>query len=565
MHPSEAGIWSLHVSGIGEGTLYKYEIRDAYGHLHQKADPYAFYAEPSPATASIVHPLPKAHRQGRNRQTIHDPISIYEVHLGSWRRGEDNRILTYRDLAGSLIPYVRDMGFTHIELMPVAEYPFTGSWGYQPTGLYAPTSRFGTPEDFCAFVSAAHEAGLHVLMDWVPGHFPNDAHGLALFDGTHLYEHADPREGKHQDWDTLIYNFGRREVGNFLISNALYWLDRFGIDGLRVDAVASMIYRNYSRKEGEWLPNIHGGVENLEATSFLRRMNELVYREYPDTVTIAEESTAWPGVSRPTYEGGLGFGFKWNMGWMHDTLKYMSQDPVHRKHHHHLMTFGMIYAYSENFVLPLSHDEVVHGKGSLIGRMPGDVWQRFANLRAYFGFMYGHPGKKLLFMGGEFAQWGEWQHDHSLDWHVLEEGDPHRDKHAGMQALVRDLNHLYRSTPALYRYDCEPQGFLWLDSDAAETSVYAFARFGEGEDDIAIIVSNFTPVVRHNYRVGVPKAGYYAERLNSDAAAYGGSNTGNEGGVHSEPVTHYGHAQSLHLTLPPLSTLIFTYRSGHDA
>src|SRR6185312_9333354 len=449
--------------------------------------------------ASIVWPLPDKASGAREAQTVHDPISVYEVHLGSWKRGEDNRRLTYRELADDLLPYVRNMGFTHIELMPIHEHPFDGSWGYQPIGLFAPTSRFGTPDDFRAFVERAHALGLRVIIDWVPGHFPSDAHGLARFDGTALYEHEDPRLGMHMDWGTLIYNFGRREVANFLIANALYWCERFGIDGLRVDAVASMLYLNYSRKQGEWLPNRFGGVENEEAVAMLRRFNEQVFGGFPRATTIAEESTAWPMVSRPTNYGGLGFGFKWNMGWRHDTLAYVEKEAVHRRYHHHQMSFGLIYAFSENFVLPLSHDEVVYGKKSLLSKMPGDDWQRFANLRAYFGFMWTHPGKKLLFMGGEFGQWNEWNYEQSLDWHLL--SYPH---HQGIQALVRDLNQLYRGTGALHLKDCEPGGFEWIDANDSDQSVYSYLRRGRDEGDIAIVVCNFTPVVREGYRVGVP-------------------------------------------------------------
>ncbi len=558
MQPLRAsGIWALFIPAIGKGALYKYELQDAQGHLLPlRADPYAFYAEQPPATASIVWPLPHANTKPIDHQTRRDAISIYEVHPGSWRRKEDNQPLSYRELAETLIPYAQWMGFTHLELMPINEHPFSGSWGYQPTGLHAPTSRFGTPDDFLFFIDEAHKAGLRIILDWVPGHFPTDAHGLAQFDGTHLYEHSDPREGFHQDWNTLIYNFGRTEVANFLIANAIFWIDRYGIDAIRVDAVASMLYRDYSRKHGEWIPNQQGGRENLEAIALLKRMNEALFAENPAATSIAEESTAFPGVSRPTYDGGLGFGFKWNMGWMHDTLKYMEKDPIYRKYEHHNLTFGMIYAYTENFILPLSHDEVVHGKGSLIGKMPGDAWQKFANLRAYFGFMWGHPGKKLLFMGGEFAQWGEWNHDQSLDWHLTEDA-PHR----GVQLLVRDLNHLYRELPALHSLDCEAGGFEWLLSDSAEDSVVAFLRRGTGSET-AIVVCNFTPVPRVGYRIGVPEQGFYAERLNTDSSHYGGSGMGNGGGVWSERVAYADRPHSLVLTLPPLSTTIFTLQGN---
>ena len=555
----ESGIWQIFIQSLTAAQVYKYELLDHHSRLLPlKADPFAFSAEHRPATASRVWKLPKISTRSSISQTRRDPVSIYEVHLGSWRRADGDRYLTYSELADILIPYVKDMGFTHIELMPIAEFPFDGSWGYQPVGLFAPTSRFGTPDEFLSFLERAHQENIGVLLDWVPGHFPDDAHGLSFFDGTHLYEHQDPREGKHKDWDTLIYNYGRTEVANFLISNALFWFDRYGIDGLRVDAVASMIYRNYSRKEGEWLPNKHGGVENIEATTFLRRTNELVFGNFPHATTVAEESTAWPGVSQPTYAGGLGFGFKWNMGWMHDTLKYMSENPVHRKYHHNKLTFGLIYAFSENFVLPLSHDEVVHGKGSLLGRMPGDEWQRFANLRAYYGFMFTHPGKKLLFMGSEIAPYAEWNHDQSLDWHLLQ-----YPVHKGIQNLVRDLNHLYKQVPSLHIYDCEPQGFEWLESDAADVSVLAYMRRGEKEGEIAIIVCNFTPVVRYDYRIGVPLAGFYEEKLNTDSHHYGGSNVGNNGGKSSDAIPHYTRPHSLSLTLPPLATIVLLYR-GHS-
>ena len=526
-----------------------------------KADPVAFAAEHPPATASLVHGLPRhewrdtawmaerAKTDDRRR-----PISIYEVHLGSWQRvpEEGDRRLTYRELADRLVPYVKDMGFTHIEMLPITEFPFDGSWGYQPVSLFAPTSRFGTPEDFCAFVDAVHAAGLGLILDWVPAHFPNDAHGLANFDATHLYEHADPRQGFHQDWGTYIYNFGRREVQAFLIANARFWLDQYHLDGLRVDAVASMLYLDYSRKANEWVPNQHGGNENLEAIAFLRKMNEVAYQTAPGVMTIAEESTSWPGVSKPTYEGGLGFGFKWNMGWMHDTLHYIQEDPVYRAYHHHHMTFGLLYAFSENFILPISHDEVVHGKGSLLDRMPGDTWQKFANLRAYLGFMFTHPGKKLLFMGCEFAQAREWNHDRSLDWHLLE--DPN---HKGIQSLVRDLNHLYAGTPALHELDCDAAGFQWLVGGDTQNSVFVYARHGDG-GGLAIVAANFTPVPRTNYRVGVPRPGHYKEALNTDAGAYNGSNVGNMGGVDSQPEPLHGEAQSITLTLPPLATVVFT-------
>ena len=555
------GVWELFVPGLKAGQNYKFEIRGPDGALLPlKADPVAFRGQHPPQTASVLQGLnePEWHDNAwmdtrGEKDPRHAAMSVYEVHLGSWARvpGEGNRYLTYKELSERLIPYVKELGFTHIELLPITEYPFDGSWGYQPVSLFAPTSRFGTPDDFVAFVNAAHEAGIGVLLDWVPGHFPLDAHGLGLFDGTHLYEHADPRQGFHQDWGTYIYNFGRTEVSAFLTANARFWLEHYHLDGLRVDAVASMLYLDYSRRAGEWIPNQYGGNENLDAINFLRKTNEATYSHAPGTITVAEESTSWPGVSHPTYTGGLGFGFKWNMGWMHDTLKFMSEDPIHRRYHHHNLTFGLLYAFSENFVLPLSHDEVVHGKGSLLGKMPGDRWQKFANLRAYFGFMWGHPGKKLLFMGGEFGQEREWNHNQSLDWHLLD--DP---LHGGVKDLIRDLNHIYTSTPALYTRDVEPGGFQWLVADDSDNSVIAWARKGKAEGEVAIVVSNFTPVPREGYRVGVPAAGYYREAINSDAERYGGSNVGNMGGVQAQAEQSHGQPYSLSLTLPPLATLI---------
>jgi 1,4-alpha-glucan branching enzyme len=555
------GLWEIFVPGLRPRHLYKYELIGADGGLLPlKADPYANQAEHPPGTASIVA-APSRHSwqdgswigERWRRQERDAPISIYEVHLGSWRRNERGGYLTYRELAEQLVPYAADLGFTHLEVLPVTEYPFDGSWGYQPISLFAPTSRFGSPDDFRMFVDACHRAGLGLLLDWVPGHFPTDAHGLGRFDGTALYEHADPRQGMHRDWDTLIYNYGRREVSNFLLSSALYWLREHHIDGLRVDAVASMLYLDYSRKAGEWIPNVFGGRENLDAIAFLRRMNELVFGEGTGATTAAEESTAWPMVSRPVYVGGLGFGYKWNMGWMHDTLNYMSLEPIHRKYHHNDMTFGLLYAYHENFILPLSHDEVVHGKGSLIGKMPGDRWQKFANLRAYFAFMWTHPGKKLLFMGGEFGQEREWNHDWGLDWGSL--ADP---LHAGVQLLVRDLNRLYRATPSLHQLDCEPEGFAWIDAANANESVLSYARRGREQNELAVIVCNFTPVPRHDYRIGVPRPGRYLERVNTDAGVYGGSGIGNAGAVEAEPHPMHGHNQSLRLQLPPLGVLILT-------
>ena len=555
------GFWELFVPGLRPGHLYKYELLGAHGELLPlKADPHAERAERPPGTASVIaNPSRHVWQDGgwmnarAQRNDREAPIAIYEVHLASWRRPEHGQYLSYRELAEQLVPYVADLGFTHIEVMPLTEYPFDGSWGYQPISLFAPTSRHGGPDDCRAFIDACHRAGLGLWLDWVPGHFPTDAHGLGRFDGTALYEHADPRQGLHRDWNTLIYNYGRREVTNFLLSSALYWMREYHIDGLRVDAVASMLYLGYSRNAGEWIPNLFGGRENLDAIAFLRRMNELVFGEQTGATTAAEESTAWPMVSRPVYVGGLGFGFKWNMGWMHDTLRYMSKDPIHRKYHHNDMTFGLLYAFHETFILPLSHDEVVHGKGSLLGRMPGDRWQRFANLRAYFAFMWTHPGKKLLFMGGEFGQEHEWNHDSGLDWHSL--ADPF---HAGVQALMRDLNRLYRATPALYRLDCEPQGFSWIDAANGAESILSYLRRGREEHELAVIVCNFTPVPRHDYRIGVPRPGHYRERINTDASIYGGSGVGNAGGLDAEPHPMHGHACSLRLNLPPLGVLIFT-------
>jgi 1,4-alpha-glucan branching enzyme len=559
----ECGIWELFIPGVAAGVPYKYELRTPAGQvLPLKADPYALQAELRPSTASIVAALPplvppSAERKRAN--ALDAPISIYEVHLGSWRRKPEqgNRWLSWDELADELVPYAAAQGFTHLELLPISEHPFDGSWGYQPIGLYAPTARFGEPAGFGRFVQRCHASGLGLLIDWVPAHFPSDEHGLGEFDGSALYEHADPREGFHHDWNTLIYNFGRTEVRNFLVGNALYWLERYGVDGLRVDAVASMLYRDYSRKAGEWVPNVHGGRENLEAIAFLKRVNEVVGIERPQAVTLAEESTAFPAVSRPTYGGGLGFHYKWNMGWMHDTLQYMARDPVHRSHHHGEITFSMVYAFNENFVLPLSHDEVVHGKGSLLNKMPGDRWQKFANLRAYFGFMFAHPGKKLLFMGGEFAQLREWNHDHSLDWHLL--GDP---AHAGVQRLVRDLNHFYRDSPALHQRDFTPDGFEWIEHGDAQRSVLAFARRGGDAQRIVVAVCNFTPTLQHGYRIGVPAPGVYRERINTDSAHYGGSNVGTHyGEVTAEPIAWHGRPHSIGMTLPPLATVLFERRA----
>ena len=557
----ECGVWELFLPGVGAGARYKFELLGRDGHvLPLKADPYARAAELRPATASVVAALPERvasdprRREANARQA---PLAIYEVHLASWRRvpEQGNRWLDWDELAAQLVPYAAGLGFTHLELLPVSEYPFDGSWGYQPIGLYAPTSRYGDPQGLRRFVQAAHDAGLGVILDWVPAHFPADAHGLARFDGSALYEYADPREGFHPDWNTLIYNFGRTEVRNFLVGNALYWIERYGVDGLRVDAVASMLYRDYSRRSGEWLPNAHGGRENLEAIAFLKRANEVVGAECPQAVTLAEESTAFPGVSRPTDEGGLGFHYKWNMGWMHDTLQHLRRDPVHRRWHQGELSFGLVYAFSENFVLPLSHDEVVHGKGSLLAKMPGDRWQRFANLRAYFGFMWGHPGKKLLFMGGEFAQEREWNHEQSLDWHLLDQPE-----HAGVQRLVRDLNWLYRERPALHRRDCEGSGFEWIRHDDGERCIVAFARHGDEGDPPVLVVSNLTPTVHRGLRLGVPRAGTWVERLNTDSAHYGGSNVGTPlGRARSENTGADGRGPSIVIDLPPLATVFLEW------
>jgi 1,4-alpha-glucan branching enzyme len=556
------GVWEIFIPDVGEGAHYKYELIGPDGTLLPlKSDPVGFGAELRPATASIVRSTRHfswhdgawmAERATRDPRSA--PMSIYEVHLGSWRRGDGDRWLSYDELAEQLIPYVRDMGFTHIELMPVHEHPFDGSWGYQPVGLFAPTARHGEPAAFARFVDRCHHAGIGVIVDWVPAHFPSDAHGLAHFDGTALYEHADPRRGFHPDWNTLIYNFGRREVANFLIANACYWFDRFHIDAIRVDAVASMLYLDYSRAEGEWIPNALGGRENLEAVAFLQRLNETVYARFPGACTIAEESTAWPGVSRPTYAGGLGFGFKWNMGWMHDTLAYMAEDPVHRRWHHDRMTFGLVYAFTENFVLPLSHDEVVHGKRSLLDRMPGDPWQRFAQLRAYLACMWAHPGKKLLFMGGEFAQGAEWNHDRSLDWHLLEVP-----WHAGVQRLVRDCNHQARAHGALFAKDCDGDGFQWIVVDDRDASVFAWLRYGHPGSPPVAVLANLTPVPRVSYEVGLPHQGVWREILNTDAAEYGGTNSGNAGHVVAGAVPLLGFPCSARITLPPLATLWLVY------
>ncbi len=557
-----AGIWELFIPEMNEGMVYKFEILPQNGDApFLKADPYASSAELRPKTASIVRDLSgyewqdgewmKARQSG---DPLTQPWSIYEVHMGSWRRvpEEGSRWLTYSELAETLIPYVREMGFTHIELMPVTEHPFDGSWGYQATGYFAPTSRFGTPTEFMAFVDACHRAGIGVLMDWAPAHFPEDPHGLAWFDGTHLFDHSDPRLGFHPEWKSRIFNYGRTEVKNFLINSALNWFDRYHIDGLRVDAVASMLYLDYARKAGEWIPNKFGGRENLEAVEFLKELNAVAHQEHPGIVMIAEESTAWPGVSRPTYVGGLGFTFKWNMGWMHDTLDYFSLDPVHRRYHQHNVTFGLLYAFTENFILPLSHDEVVHGKKTLLDKMPGDEWQRFANLRALYGHMWGHPGKKMLFMGCEIGQWWEWNHEDSLQWHLLAY-DPHR----GLQRYVADLNRLYMSQPALHQVDYDWTGFQWIDLHDSEQSTLTYFRRAKDPMDIVVCAMNLTPVPREGYRMGVPIAGYYRELLNSDSEAYGGSNMGNGGGVHAEETPWHGQPFSVVITLPPLAAVFF--------
>ncbi len=560
-----SGIWELFIPDLPEGERYKFEIRTTGGHLLKKSDPYGFAFEHPPQTASVVRDLSGYDWQDAGWMAaraqmggwMDRPMSIYEVHLGSWARvpEEGNRVLTYRELASRLVPYVKEMGFTHIELLPVMEHPFTGSWGYQVIGFYAPTSRYGTPEDFKFFVDACHREGIGVLLDWVPGHFPKDEHGLARFDGTALYEHADPRQGEQPDWGTLVFNYGRHEVRNFLLSNALFWLEEYHLDGLRVDAVASMLYLDFSRNAGEWIPNKYGGRENLDAIEFLRTLNALTHGEHPGTITAAEESTSFAGVSRPAHLGGLGFTYKWNMGWMHDLIEYMHTDPVYRRWSHNLLTFSMLYNYSENFILPFSHDEVVHGKGPMLDKMVGDRWQQHATLRALYGFMFGHPGKKLLFMGNEFAQPREWHHDRSLDWHMLDEPT-----HAGMKRYVQQLNQLLKAEPALYQTDFDGRGFRWIDCSDNENSVVALMRTARDPEDFIVMVFNFTPVPRHHYRIGVPSAGYYAELMNSDASIYGGSDLGNAGGVHSDAVATHGFQHSLRLVLPPLSCLILKRR-----
>lgn len=561
-----AGIWELFVPRLGVGARYKYEIAGADGSTSQRADPLARATEAPPATASVVAATPDfrwtdadwlAERTARQRPDA--PISIYEVHAASWVRPEGNHegTLDWRGLTERLIPYVADMGFTHVEFLPIMEHPFGGSWGYQTLSQFAPSARFGRPEDFARFVDACHRAGIGVILDWVPAHFPTDPHGLAHFDGTHLYEHADPREGFHQDWNTLIYNLGRREVAGFLLASALWWIETFHVDGLRVDAVASMLYRDYSRNAGEWVPNIHGGRENLESVDFLKRLNAVVAERCPGAVTIAEESTAWPGVSAPLEQGGLGFSYKWNMGWMHDTLQYVERDPIHRVWHHNEMTFGLVYAFSEKFVLPLSHDEVVHGKGSLIGKMPGDRWRKFATLRAYFAFMWTHPGKKLLFMGSEIAQDSEWNHDAEVAWHLLSVPE-----HASVQRLVRDLNRLYASEPALHARDTDPGGFQWIVGADSENSVFVYARLGQRDAVPIVVLINMTPEPRRDYRIGMPRAGRWREVLNSDAALYGGGNIGNDGLIEAEPIPALGQPASATVVLPPLAAVILRFEGG---
>ncbi len=567
-HPAVAradgsGLWEAEVHGVAAGQRYKFSILSRSGERLEKADPFARYAELPPATGSVVwDPGDYAWndaawmRQRAARNALSSPFAVYEVHLGSWRRGEGGAMLDYRSIAHLLADYVTRTGFTHVELLPITEHPFYGSWGYQTTGYFAPTSRYGTPQDFKYLVDTLHQAGIGVILDWVPSHFPTDAHGLARFDGTHLFEHADPRQGFHPEWNSSIFNYGRNEVRAFLLSSATMWLDEYHLDGLRVDAVASMLYLDYARKDGEWIPNRFGGRENLEAVSFLRLLNESAYRDFPGVQIIAEESTAWPMVSRPTYLGGLGFGMKWNMGWMHDTLQYMQEDPIHRRWHHGQLTFSLVYAFNENFMLPLSHDEVVHGKGSLIGKMPGDSWQQFANLRLLLGHMWAHPGKKLLFMGGEFGQRREWAHDDALEWWVLTD-----DTHGGVQRWVEDLNRLYRECPALHELDFDAAGFEWVDCNDSEASVLSFLRKARDGSSL-LVVANFTPVPRQNYLVGVPQPGRWRERLNSDGTLYGGSGVGNQGGANSVPVAAHGHYHALNLQLPPLGILFMQHEGG---
>ena len=557
-----SGIWEIFIPGLKEGEIYKFEIKSKSSkYILVKADPYAFNFELRPRSASVVYDINKHQWNDSEWMEIRSkkdwfksPVSIYEVHLGSWMRlpEEGNRWLTYRETADRLIGYVKDMGYTHIELLPVTEHPFDASWGYQTLGYFAPTSRYGTPEDFMYFVDRCHQNSIGVILDWAPAHFPTDGHGLGFFDGTCLYEHADPKKGFHPDWGTKIFNYGRKEVRNFLLSNALFWFEKYHIDALRVDAVASMIYLDYSRNEGEWIPNIFGGRENIEAIDFIKKLNEIAHQYHSGILTVAEESTAWPSVSRPTYLGGLGFSLKWNTGWMNDTLEYFSKDPVHRKYHHNNLTFSLLYAFTENFILVLSHDEVVHGKRSMLSKMPGDMWQKFANLRLLYGFMFSHPGKKLLFMGGEFGQWDEWNHDKSIDWHLLN-SMPHR----RLQKFVMDLNHIYQSEPALYEIDFSYQGFEWIDFRDTENSIISFMRKAKDPDNFLVIVCNFTPVQRIGYRIGVPEICFYKEILNSDSQIYWGSNMGNAGGINADEISWHGRPYSINITLPPLSVLIF--------
>ncbi|HTG88713.1 MAG TPA: 1,4-alpha-glucan branching protein GlgB [Vicinamibacterales bacterium] len=556
-----SGIWEIFVPNVGDGERYKYEIRSREGAHLQKADPYGVFFESDASGAAIVWNLDrytwrdKAWLDERTRSNgwLDRPLSVYELHLGSWKRVPERGggPLTYREMAEQIVPYVKDLGYTHIELMPVLEHPFAGSWGYQVTGFFAPTSRFGPPEDFKAFVDECHVNGIAVILDWVPGHFPKDAHGLARFDGTALYEHEDPRQGEHRDWGTLIFNYGRHEVRAFLLSSALFWLEEYHIDGLRVDAVASMLYLDYSREDGDWLPNQYGGRENLEAMEFLRQLNVQTHAHYPGTITVAEESTAWPGVTRPVHLGGLGFTYKWNMGWMHDMLQYASKDPIYRRWSHNDLTFSLLYAFTENFILPFSHDEVVHGKRAMLDKMPGDIWQKRATLRALYGYMYGHPGKKLMFMGCEFGQWREWGHDESLDWHLLQYAE-----HRGIQHWVRDLNRTLKEQPALHQVDFDHTGFEWIDCSDFEGSVVSFIRRAHHSSDFVLVAVNFTPVVRHDYVIGVPEAGRYVELLNSDGEIYGGGNLGNSGVIQSEPTPAHGRPHRLSLVLPPLACLI---------
>ena len=556
---SESGIWEIFIPDMKEGERYKYEVRSHNrGYRAQKADPYGFYAELRPLTASIVYDIDRYEwkdsgwMSARARtDPLSQPMNIYELHLGSWRRKDGDEFLTYRELTDELVPYLVEMGYTHLELLPAAEHPLDASWGYQVTGYFAPTSRYGAPSEFMYLVDRCHQSNIAIILDWVPAHFPKDDFGLNYFDGTHLYSHEEPLQGEHPDWGTMVFNYARSEVRSFLLSNALFWLKEYHIDGLRVDAVSSMIYLNFSREEGDWIANEYGSHENLAALAFLREFNEAVHAEAPGAITIAEESTSWAMVSRPTYIGGLGFTFKWNMGWMHDTLAYMAREPVHRRYHHHQITFALLYAFSENFVLPLSHDEVVHLKGSLIGKLPGDYWQKFAGLRLLFGYQYTQVGKVLNFMGNEFGQFAEWSEERSLDWHLLD-----YEKHAQMQAWTRDLNHLYREQPALWQLDFDARGFHWIEANDAETSVYSYIRYAEDRSDFLVVVLNCTPVARENYRIGAPESGYYCELLNSDASYYGGGNVGNQGGAHSDDIASHGMPYSINLRLPPLAILI---------